>query len=179
MTRQATARERRKWIARYQASGNAAETARHFGIARTTPLRWLARYDPDHPSVTLTRRKSPPRARPVPKEALFIGAVLKHNVQHPRWSARRIHAALLAVREDAPSEGAIGRWLRSIRRQCPICSERDSHNRWIHAQDDDFRRLELHGLMRVPRPRRKRPRNVSAVTVAEAIIRGAERRPPA
>ena len=170
------ARDRAAWF-KWQSTHHAsvAETCRHFEIARCTWYRWQQRYDPHHPVQSLRSRRGRPRARLAPQEALFFVKVIDLSVEHPTWGRGLLRESLRALRDDAPSEATIGRWLRKIRRRCPVCrASGGSHNVGRHL----FRRdLTMLGLAPRVRPPTEPPpfSGPQAVRSAERIIRQARR----
>jgi transposase len=155
---QSTPSERRAWFRWHVAHGeNVAATCRHFGIARSTFYRWQRRFSPAHPRQSL-RRARPAQAvrRPRPKEALFFKNVVELQRAHPRWGRGRLRQALVALRDDAPSEATIGRWLRAIVYRCPVCGGTEGrHDGLGHAQQEAFEQLELGDRIRLSRRSRR------------------------
>lgn len=176
-----TTRTRSRAVKWYLDHGrNASATAREFGVSRSTIHRWLGRYDPVQPGKSL-RRRPPRRERPAPKQALFLSRMFELHTAHPHWGPRRLQSALVDLREDAPSESTVGRWLQEILRRCPLCGGSDGlHSGAVHAVFSDFVRLRsIPPLRRVRRTRRPRPSpRKAAVAEATAIVEGAARRCP-
>ena len=141
----ATPRQRRAWLRWHGANGsNVAATCRHFGIARSTFYLWLRRSQ-EAPSQPLRRKRR--RSRKGPRLDESHQRVLDLTIQHPRWGARRVRAALQGGPDPVPSESTIGRWLRAIVRKCPVCGGEDGvHKELLHAADRDIRRMrDPHG----------------------------------
>jgi transposase-like protein len=168
-----TARERAQIVSWHATHGeNVAATCRGFGIARTTFYRWQARYDPGHPRASLRRQPPAPRSRrSAPKAALFFARVIALNLDHPHWGRGRVRQALQALRDDAPSEATIGRWLAEIRTRCPVCKGRNgTHQEITHVFQNALRHY-----LPAPSHRRKPVRaslsKPNTVAAAEKLLR--------
>ena len=168
-----TTRQRVAAVKWWRANGrNVSATCRRYGIARSTFYRWLERFDPKEPGRSLRRRRRTVRVRPLaPKEALFIKKVVEMQIQNPRLGRRRIRRALLEMRDDAPSEATIGRWLSRINRGCPVCGGRNGlHVVQLPMLNED---LSSVGVGRSLRPLRRSSSAPSAgrtVQAAEALL---------
>jgi transposase InsO family protein len=93
---------------------NVSRTARHFGYARPTVYRWLARYDRTR-LETLEDRSSAPRRRRRPTWTLGeLGAVRELRARYPRWGKAKLRVLLL--REGLTlSSSMVGRILARLR----------------------------------------------------------------
>ena len=94
---------------------NVSLTARHFGVARPTVYRWLARYDRIR-LETLEDRPSAPRRRRRPTWTIEqLGAVREVRRQYPRWGKDKLRVLLRRV-GMVLSVSMIGRILARLRR---------------------------------------------------------------
>jgi transposase InsO family protein len=105
------AKLRLAWIEFWTAHGeNVSLTCRHFGIARTTLMRWLSRYD-RHDLTTLEDKSTAPRSRRTPTIALStVDLVLEIRDERPAWSKYKLSVVLerdFGVEVSASSVGRI------------------------------------------------------------------------
>jgi transposase InsO family protein len=89
------AKLRLAWIEFWAAHGaNVSLTCRHFGIARSTLMRWLSRYD-RHDLTTLEDRSTAPKSRRTPTIALStVDLVLEIRDERPAWSKYKLSVVL-------------------------------------------------------------------------------------
>ena len=107
------ARRRLSWI-EYCLShgGNISLACRHFGIARTTLHRWLARYDP-RDLTSLEDRDRAPRTRRTPTIPLStVDLVLEIRDERPAWSKYKLAVVLERDFGVSVSASSVGRILR-------------------------------------------------------------------
>ena len=110
------ARRRLAMVDWHRAHGaNISRTARHFGYARPTVYRWLARYDRFH-LETLENRSSAPRRRRRPTWTMGqLGAVRELRARYPRWGKAKLRV-LLRRTGIVLSISMVGRILARLRR---------------------------------------------------------------
>jgi transposase InsO family protein len=103
---------RLSWIEYWTAHGNNVSlTCRHFGIARTTLMRWLARYD-RYDLTTLEDRSTAPRSRRTPTIALStVDLVLQIRDERPAWSKYKLSVVLERDFGVGVSASSVGRIL--------------------------------------------------------------------
>ncbi|KKW37593.1 hypothetical protein A2454_00950 [Candidatus Peribacteria bacterium RIFOXYC2_FULL_55_14] len=101
---------RLQWIAFYLTHGkNISVTARHFGIARSTFVRWESRFDPQHPSAMEERPRSPRKVRCPETPAEAIGYIQQYRREQPMISRERICEKLRNEHHIALSSSTVGR----------------------------------------------------------------------
>lgn len=116
--------------------GNVARTARHFGYARPTVYRWLARYD-RHRLESLEDHSSRPARRRRPTWTLAqITAVRRQRERYPRWGKDKL-VVLLRREGILVSTSMVGRILLRLRRTGEL---RDPARRGISARRRTWRR---------------------------------------
>ena len=110
------ARRRLAMLDWHRAHGaNVSRTARHFGVARPTVYRWLARYDRTR-LETLEDRPSAPRRRRRPTWTVEqLRAVRSIRETYPRWGKDKLRVLLRRV-GIVLSVSMIGRILARLRR---------------------------------------------------------------
>jgi transposase len=106
------ARLRLSWIEYRAAHGdNTSLTCRHFGIARSTLVRWLARYDPRDLS-SLEDLSTAPRSRRIPTLPLpTVDLVLELRDERPAWSKYKLAVILERDFGITVSASSVGRIL--------------------------------------------------------------------
>jgi len=99
-----------------------AELCRRSGISRKTAYKWIARFKERGRRGLKDQERSAHRLhnRPKPK---WLNRIRRWKARHPSWGAPKIYWVLKRRfgRSGLPSEGAIGRWLKSwglTRRRC-------------------------------------------------------------
>lgn len=104
------ARQRLQWfIFAAMHEGNVSLTCRHFGIARSTFLRWSKRFDVAHPETLEEHSRCPHHVR-ASETSPEVVALIKHlRTQHPLMSKERIERELLATHRIELSASTIGR----------------------------------------------------------------------
>ena len=171
-----TSDERRAWLRHYEANGrNASATARYFGVARSTLVRWLARYDPDHPVRSLKPQSRRPHRTKAPTYSLLELAALSEIARRqPRWGAGRLRAAL-ASHGVHRSRATVGRMLAAIYRRCPVCKGKGGrHDAFNHEVLHPFaKRFDLARLHEPPKPSRRR--HAKTVSDVEGYLAEANR----
>jgi transposase InsO family protein len=110
------ARRRLAMLDWHRAHGaNVSRTARHFGVARPTVYRWLARYDRTR-LETLEDRPSAPRRRRRPTWTVEqLRAVRSIRETYPRWGKDKLRVLLRRI-GVVLSVSMIGRILARLRR---------------------------------------------------------------
>ncbi|MGH3381075.1 MAG: integrase core domain-containing protein [Actinoallomurus sp.] len=131
------ARRRLDMVDWHRAHGaNVSRTARHFGYARPTVYRWLARYDRLR-LETLEDRSSAPRRRRRPTWTLEqLTAVRELRERYPRWGKDKLRVLLRRVGIWL-SASMIGRILRRLYRSGDL---RQPRLRGISARKRAWRR---------------------------------------
>ena len=94
---------------------NVSLTARHFGVARPTVYRWLARYDRTRLETLEDRPSAPRRRRRATWTIEQLGAVREVRRQYPRWGKDKLRVLLRRV-GIVLSTSMIGRILARLRR---------------------------------------------------------------
>jgi putative transposase len=127
------ARRRLAMLDWHRAHGaNVSRTARHFGYARPTVYRWLARYDRFH-LETLEDRSSAPRRRRRPTWTMGqLGAVRELRARYPRWGKAKLRV-LLRRTGITLSTSMVGRILARLRRSGDLREPRHSIRRRMRA----------------------------------------------
>lgn len=91
-----------------------AELCRRSGISRKTAYKWLARFQENGRRGLRDEKRSAHRLHNRPVEP-WLKRIRQSRRRHPSWGAPKIHWDLQQRfgRRGLPSEGAIGRWLKS------------------------------------------------------------------
>jgi len=172
-----TSTQRRKWLVWHTNHGhNISATTRQFGISRSTLYRWLGRYDPDNSRKPLRAHSRKPHNRRKPSWSKHhLGALADISADKPGWGRRRLHRAV-AARGWQVSESTVGRMLSLIKRKCPVCHVKGSHEPFSHVlkQDLDSMGLDwpLVNSTRRSKVHASKKAMDAAVREAEEIMRG-------
>ncbi len=104
------ARERLRWFAFAVDHGcTVAETCQHFGIARSTLLKWLRRFDPHDPASLEERSRRPRRMRESQIDPAVVALIRGYRESSPTMGKERIQALLLREHGRAVSASTVGR----------------------------------------------------------------------
>lgn len=106
----ADAVQRLKWfVFALEHGNNMSLTCRHFGIARSTYLRWAQRFDPRDPDTLEERSRRPHAMRKPETDAAVVELIRALRVAHPLMSKQEIGARLAAGHGLTISTSTIGR----------------------------------------------------------------------
>lgn len=127
---------RLKWFAYALEHGNNASLAcRHFGIARTTYVRWAERFDPRDPS-SLEEVSRRPRTVRAPETAPHVVALIRDlRVKHPLIGKEEISEILSREYGVRLSASTVG---RTIARNGFFFADTKAHERKRAAADSDI-----------------------------------------
>jgi len=104
---------RLQWIAFHLTHGrNISLTARHFGIARSTFVRWMCRFDPHDPSVLEDHARSPLKVRVPETSGEAVALIEKYRRKEPMISKERICGRLWSEHHIILSSATVGREIR-------------------------------------------------------------------
>lgn len=128
--------QRLKWFAfALEHGGNASLACRHFGIARTTYVRWAERFDPRDPSSLEEESRRPRRVREPETPPRVVALIRDLRLKHPLMGKEEI-AALLARDHGANvSASTVG---RTIARHGFFFANTPAHERKRAAADIDI-----------------------------------------
>ena len=136
-----TSKDRRTWISRYREIGNVSLVCAEFNISRVTFYKWLNRADPEHPAKPLRSESRRPKSKRLPRKwgsrELNILADTDFKTRG-RLSAVRL-SELLEKRGVTLSRSTVGRMMRNLANQCPVCGQRRRvHNELAHYAHEDM-----------------------------------------
>ncbi|TSC79611.1 MAG: Integrase catalytic subunit [Candidatus Peregrinibacteria bacterium Gr01-1014_25] len=107
------ARQRLKWfIYALEHGGNVSRTCRHFGISRSTYLRWAQRFNSQHPSTLEEASRRPHTVRKPETDAHTIAMIKACREHDPRCPKEAIARQLHDEHGIAISASTIGRIIR-------------------------------------------------------------------
>lgn len=107
------ARERLEWF-KYavEHNDNVSETCRHFGIARSTFLRWAERFDPNRPHTLEDQSRRPHNVRQTQVAPRVIALIEKYRKQYPTMNKERICTLLKSEHDIEISPSTVGRTIQ-------------------------------------------------------------------
>lgn len=88
---------------------NVSKTCRHFGIARSTFIRWMDRFDPRIPDSLEEHDRRPHRVREAKEDPAVVAYIEQSRRTDPYVNKEVISARLLAERGIAVSASTVGR----------------------------------------------------------------------
>lgn len=102
--------QRLRWFAyALEHDGNVSLTCRHFGIARSTFLRWAERFDPRDPRTLEERSRRPHMMRQPETDPKVVELIRTLRAAHPLMGKREIESRLSAEHGLRVSSSTIGR----------------------------------------------------------------------
>ncbi len=104
------ARQRLQWFI-YAAmhDGNVSLTCRYFGISRSTFLRWMERFDVQHPETLEEHSRRPHHVRESETSDHVVALIKKYRTEQPLISKEEIELELHKTHSIALSASTIGR----------------------------------------------------------------------
>ena len=139
------ARKRLQWFAyALHHKGNVSLTCRHFGIARSTYLRWAERFDPNDPRSLEEQSRRPLNVRTPETEPKVIELIKQYRQKEPTIGKKHIQKKLQEEHSLEISASTIG---RVINRHCFFFADTPSHrqkriNAQIEGVSDERRTTE-------------------------------------
>ena len=119
MRQNASQLTRRNSVKAVRDGASVTDTARRYGVSRSTLHRWLRAFDPEHPVASLQPEKRGPKAPRWDNATLeFVVELIGDHVTGPPWQPRRVpgnrwgrHRVALALAERGiiVSEATVGR----------------------------------------------------------------------
>ncbi len=89
--------------------GNISLTCRHFGISRTTFLRWAERFDPRNPFTLEEQSRRPHHVRAPETDETIVALIREYRVRAPYVSKEEIRVLLFEEHGVVASASTIGR----------------------------------------------------------------------
>lgn len=89
--------------------GNVSLTCRHFGIARTTFLRWALRFDPANPETIEEKSRRPFRVRQPQTDSRAVGLIRELRTEHLTLGKEHIQKLLQEKHGITLSVSTVGR----------------------------------------------------------------------
>lgn len=127
--------QRLKWFAfALEHDGNASLACRHFGIARTTYVRWASRFDPRDPSSLEEESRRPRRVREPETPPHVVALIRDQRVKTPLMGKEEIASLLQARYGVAVSASTVG---RTIARHGFFFADTPAHERKRAAAEID------------------------------------------
>lgn len=117
--------QRLKWFLYcFEHDGNVSLTCRHFGIARSTFLRWASRFDAERPETLEEHSRCPKTVRTPETDPRIVALIRALRQQHPTMGKVPLARVLRSEYGVTVSESTVG---RVIARHRLFFAETQSH----------------------------------------------------